>query len=229
MWGMAHDGVYRYETPWPRLIRERIRDEFCINTVVDGLCSRTSIHDDPNQTDWMDSAKPYYFNGLKHLGVVLQSHSPRFLVILLGTNDLKQHILESTGDYTAKGIAQNVLKLVIEARRHAGVHACHRVLSSNILVISPPRIVFNDESAALGYSLESERISLELGDAFECECAKHNVAHLSLTDAIDMNDSVDGVHWTLEHNRIVADLIWKKLAVLFRKDRAVRELRRLSS
>jgi hypothetical protein len=84
-YGMSHtDDAYRYETTWPRIIEKRLLSRG-LRVVESALCSRTSCFDDDFNRSWMKTAQPHFFNGLHHLGVVLQSHTPRYVVILLGT------------------------------------------------------------------------------------------------------------------------------------------------
>ena len=70
--------------------------------------SRTTRWDDPN-ADWIEADAPaHVFNGSHHLCTVLHSHSPEWLVICLGTNDLRTAIRVQSSKVraTASFIAQ---------------------------------------------------------------------------------------------------------------------------
>ena len=72
------------------------------------FASRTTRWDDPN-ADWIEADAPaHVFNGSHHLCTVLHSHSPEWLVICLGTNDLRTAIRVQSSKVraTASFIAQ---------------------------------------------------------------------------------------------------------------------------
>ena len=207
-YGMAHDCCDRYDTTWPRLLENRLVSKG-LRTIESALCSRTSCFDDEFNTWWMETAKPHYFNGLHHLGITIQSHTPNYLIILLGTNDLKHVVMKKSKARSAEAIARNVIKLAVEARRHRGVHGVSKDLQ--IIVVSPPEIVFNKESKEMGYTREGENVSKQFGNAFSVVCKEFGFPQISLSNLIDMKESFDGVHWTEKHNRIVAEHVWGHL------------------
>lgn len=207
-YGMAHDDVYRYDMTWPRLLEKRLAGKG-LRVVESALCSRTSCFDDEFNRWWMETAEPHYFNGLHHLGITLQSHTPSYLILLLGTNDLKHVVMKRSKAQSAEAIARNVMKLAVEAKRHRGVHGVSKDLQ--VIVVSPPEIVFNGESKDMGYTKLSQNVSKNFGKAFSVVCKEFGFPHISLSNLIDMNESFDGVHWTEKHNQIVAEHVWKFL------------------
>ena len=44
------------------------------------------------QRDWLPKMRPHFFNGTRHLIPTLLCHTPHWLVLLLGTNDLQEQI-----------------------------------------------------------------------------------------------------------------------------------------
>ena len=54
----------------------------------------TTQFDDLNFTnrDWLPKMRPHFFNGTRHLIPTLLCHTPHWLVLLLGTNDLQEQI-----------------------------------------------------------------------------------------------------------------------------------------
>jgi lysophospholipase L1-like esterase len=93
-YGMAHDRAGRYDTPWPRLLAEQLQEEEGLTIVESAMCSRTTQFDDLKYTnkDWLPKMRPHFFNGARHLIPTMLCHTPHWLVLLLGTNDLQKQI-----------------------------------------------------------------------------------------------------------------------------------------
>jgi len=85
----------RTRTPWPEYLRQRLVSHAGLRLVMGGLPGRTSRWDDEIYAkasgEW---ARPCDFNGLYHFGTLFSSHSPLWVIIALGTNDLKANIRE---------------------------------------------------------------------------------------------------------------------------------------
>jgi lysophospholipase L1-like esterase len=80
----------RLRIPWPERLRERLVNEAGLRLVMGGLPGRTSRWDDAElATKTGEWCKPFDFNGLYHFGTAFSSHTPLWVVIALGTNDLK--------------------------------------------------------------------------------------------------------------------------------------------
>ena len=97
-WGCPPDGTgLRIARRWPVVMAEILGLEL----VEDALPGRTTIHDDAEMHGLAQ-------NGLTHLPVSLLAAQPvDFVVIMLGTNDMKTRYEPS-----ARKIAQNVMRLV---------------------------------------------------------------------------------------------------------------------
>lgn len=84
-WGYIPGGGGERMAPgvrWPGVLQNELGDGYLV--IEEAQNGRTTMWDDPCET--VDK------NGLRHLPIVLESHSPIDLVIImLGTNDLKNH------------------------------------------------------------------------------------------------------------------------------------------
>ena len=90
---------------WPGVLRETLGAGFTV--IEEGLNGRTTCLDDP--------IEGLHKNGLKHLPVILESHAPiDLLIVMLGTNDLKYRLSMSPDD-----IADGAGLLVDLAKKHA--------------------------------------------------------------------------------------------------------------
>ena len=91
--GMSHATADRYKTTWPQLVLPRLQAvKSHLSIVESALCSRTTRFGDLayDNKSWLPQT-PDIFNG-KILDPTLLSHSPKWLVLLIGTNDLKSGI-----------------------------------------------------------------------------------------------------------------------------------------
>ena len=224
-WGMSHSTSARYKKTWPQLIEERLNG-LGYRVVESALCSRTTEHNDPeDQSEWMPGSSASDFNGLHHFGPLFSSHTPTILVIALGTNDLKTRIrresktavsrivpflARKTPYEEALTIAESCAKIGEKARlMYSGF--CHSEhVDLKIMVVTPPQLVFNDESEKMGYDELSEEISLEFPSAFETMCQDHGFINVGTTPP-PMVESVDGVHFTEPAQAMLAESVWKDL------------------
>ena len=213
-WGMAHNYTGRYDVPWPRMLEQRLRKNG-LRMVEAGLCSRTTVHDDPNNADWMTGAEPHYFNGLSHFGVTFGSHMPTWLVLALGTNDLKVcNRNASKTRVTARSIAENCTRIIDKAYELWEGH-CHEG-TLRVVLLSPPEVRLTPLSIDMGYDAQSVAISKGFHEAFARVCADYRpcggkgpqIVFAAAGERVDMSKSVDGVHVTKEANVSIAETVW---------------------
>ena len=126
-WGYIPGGDcdrYPADVRWPGVMQAALGEDDYI-VIEEAQNGRMSAWDDPYQT-----AVGINKNGATHLPVVLESHKPLDLVIImLGTNDLKNHL-----NHDAHAIAQAIGVLVdIVAASDAGMGK----VAPEILVICP--------------------------------------------------------------------------------------------
>jgi len=206
-WGMAHDYTGRYEVPWPRLLQDKLK-LYRLNIVESALCSRTTCWDDPNNSDWMTGAESHFFNGLSHFVPEFISATPSWLVLLLGTNDLKTNMRREAkcrNKADASTIAKNFSKIIAKAREIQSTSPfCKGEL--NILVIPPPVVRHNQLMMELGYDQTSVTISKDFANAYQKVCLENNVDCVHVE--IDMTSSIDGIHITEEANSKIAQAVW---------------------
>lgn len=82
---------------WPELLRERLVKQAGFRLVRSALPGRTTQWNDERLAEKSGEwAKAEDFNGLFHFGTLFSSHTPLWLIIQLGTNDLKAHIREES-------------------------------------------------------------------------------------------------------------------------------------
>lgn len=101
-WGYNPENRERFgpETRWPGVLQAELGSGYAI--IEEGLNARTTVFADPVEGARIDR------NGKNHLGVLLESHRPIDLVIvMLGLNDLKCRLAVSAYD-----IAQGAGELV---------------------------------------------------------------------------------------------------------------------
>lgn len=100
-WGFipgADGGRYAPEQRWPGVMQEALGEEFAV--IEEGQNGRMTVWNDPMETGVSKC-------GLDHLPVVLETHKPLDLVIImLGTNDLKSYM-----GHSATSIAQGAITL----------------------------------------------------------------------------------------------------------------------
>ena len=209
-WGMGHNFTGRYAVPWPRHLESRLQKEYGLRTVEAALCSRTTVHDDPweGNKEWMCGSEPHTFNGLTNFTATFNSHMPKWLILMLGTNDLKTRIRAEAGRrVTASVIAENCASLAEKAREMYDGHSHEGRLK--ILVVVPPEVRITPLSIEMGYDEVSVRISKSFHKAYREMCRKHDL--ICVFPEIDMTKSVDGVHVTEEANKIISDAVWETL------------------
>ena len=229
-YGMSHDRADRYAIPWPRMLKEKLKTHD-LDVVECAMCSRTTRFDDINldNSDWLPDAKPEYFNGHKALIPQILSHSPHWLVLLLGTNDLQSGIQDQYNEerelrgeradpspyQRAEEIAESCAILACEARQF--------VDNLRVVLVTPPPVRLTDDCEDWGFTEESVTISKLFPEAFRRVCRRYGFLNAvppagSGEGEINMEDSEDGVHITEEHNKIVAKAVWDALALESKAD-----------
>jgi lysophospholipase L1-like esterase len=206
-WGMPHDPRIqeRYKNPWPRLLQKKINEaNIPLQVQSNCLCSRTTVHD-ALDTEWIKTTDASTFNGKKYLTGIFNQHSPRWLIVFLGTNDLRNRD-PRLNEFGTKGtrlskdaatIASNVMEIVEHAIEMWENDQYHTNSSSkekdglHVIVINPPLLDFlTAENKIMGYTQESEDISKSFPDAFAFAMSifagtmtpKHHLYHVQLID-----------------------------------------------
>ena len=188
-WGYTdQDNGHRYEKRWPiSLNQELIQKGFNIEILEDCLPGRTT-----NIDDLQDGT---HLNGAKVLKSSLLSHSPiDFVIIMLGTNDLKVRFQRSA-EKIADGIKE-LIQIVFET--NSGTGSWHDQNKSKLIIICPPAL--GEKSKDPTWLNFDEWIggldkSKQLYYSFEKVCSQMRV------DLIDANQfcqssKIDPIHWS---------------------------------
>ena len=188
-WGFTdQDNGHRYEKRWPVLLnQELIQKGFNIEILEDCLPGRTT-----NIDDLQDGT---HLNGAKVLKSSLLSHSPiDFVLILLGTNDLKVRFQRSAEDI-ANGIKE-LIQIVFET--NSGTGSWHDQNKSKLIIICPPAL--GEKSNDPTWLNFDEWVggldkSKQLYYSFEKVCSHMGV---DLIDASQFcqSSNIDPIHWS---------------------------------
>jgi lysophospholipase L1-like esterase len=160
---------------WPGVMAKELGAGYRV--VEEGLPGRTTVHDDPIEGAHM--------NGLTALPMLVGSHSPLGIVVLmLGTNDLKNRFA-----VTASDIAASIERLVATLRVLA---AAPGRAQPKVLIVAPPPIQEVDWLAEkfVGGAEKSRK----LGPAIRWSAERLGVAFLDAGEHIEVSP-VDGLHY----------------------------------
>lgn len=183
-------GRYPWGVRWTSILNEKLGLEN-YRVIEEGLCGRTTIFEDPLREGRC---------GTKILPVILETHSPiDIAVIMLGTNDCKT-IYGATADIIGRGAE----KIIGQLRTYAG--------ESKILLISPIHLgeavwknEYDPEFSAL--SVETSR---DLAAVYQRVCEKEDIFFLDAS-AYALPSSTDQEHLEEEGHRLLAEAVYKKL------------------
>jgi lysophospholipase L1-like esterase len=182
---------------WPMVLRKLLNQgcppEECAYWVVEeGQCGRTSTREDPVEGNR---------NGLRHLIPILESHKPiDIVVILLGTNDLKQRFRPSPFD-----IAYGVQRVVIAAQ-NSGTGPDNG--APKVLMVCPPptvdspgfRLKFGDMFG------DCAEISRRLPPYFKQAAEECGAAWFDAGSVI-RSSPADGIHFEQEEHKKLAEAL----------------------
>ncbi len=183
-WGYDPETAGRFarNERWTGIMQESLEDSYYV--IEEGLNGRTTVWDDPAEGHMGEK------NGLKVLPVLLSTHTPLDLVvIMLGTNDLKKRF--SASPFEASLGIERLIDLI---RRHnyAPVEK-----APEVLIVSPPPITFLCDAFAEHFRVsapeESKKFASFYGDAAE----RNGCRFLDAATFADVSKH-DGIHLTRE-------------------------------
>jgi len=239
-WGMSHQFFGKDNNcHWPSHLRERLLSKG-FRMVESSMISRTTAYDDPEVGDFeFPGSNDFDFNGRFHFGTVFSSHSPNWVIIMLGTHDLKKRIRDvarcqkplaldkvgKSGDITSDDSSNSdseeeknypvTADRIAENCAYLGLKAREMFAGHchegklSIILVVPPRIRLTDVSRRLGFDEVSVALSRELPKAFERVCKKYHF--LFAYRKLSIKSSVDGIHLTAKGSRKLADTIWEAM------------------
>jgi lysophospholipase L1-like esterase len=174
-WGYSPTTGQRYpaNVRWTGVLQADLGSGY--HVIEEGLNGRTTVWEDPIEGDKV---------GKRHLPVLLQSHAPLDLVVMmLGTNDLKMRFSAHASDIAA-GAGVLVDIIVASGAGQAGA-------SPEVLLVAPPPIA--KLSGFEGMFAGGAEKSLQLGNHYR-EAARLRGCHfLDAGDVIRSSD-LDGIH-----------------------------------
>lgn len=197
-WGCDPAGGPRFDrgTRWPGVLQRELGEGFYV--IEEGLGGRTTVWDDP-----LEESK----NGLVQLLPLLKSHMPLdLLIIMLGTNDLKNRFSVSAMD-----VSWGVGRLVDLARKHCEVFVDQK---PEVLVVCPPPFAPMEGMALQNIFVGGEKKSEGLAEAFRVFCAEKGICLLDAGEVIK-SSSLDGIHLEAsEHRKLGSVLAGEVLKLL---------------
>ena len=194
---LARVGRHRFapDRRWPGIVRKQLGPGWQV--VEEGQPSRTTLRDDPIEGS--------HKNGLRALPISLESHMPIDLVILmLGTNDLKQRFGASPTDIAAS--VEAVAKAVQASEAGPGGTA------PAVMIIAPPPILEVDWLGEM--FVGGAEKSLELGTHLADVAARCRAAFLDAGTLIE-SSIIDGIHLEAEAHRVLGAAVARSLEGLF--------------
>jgi len=172
--GLGSMGRYSRDVRWPGQLAALLP---VWQVIEEGLPGRTTVHDDP-----IEGA---HRNGLAVLPAVLESHRPiDAVIVMLGTNDLKQRFSVSALD-----IALSLEKLVLAVR--ASACGPDGAAPGVILVAPPPVLEVHDLGVMFAGGAAK---SLDLGPRIASVARGLGVPFIDAGALIGVSE-VDGIHY----------------------------------
>lgn len=187
-WGYDPASGKRFpsDVRWTGVLGSALGDEYRV--IEEGLNGRTTCWDDPISPGR---------NGLTYLAPCLESHHPLDMVmIMLGTNDLKQRFNLSASDIAESagalaGVAEQVARNVAEQPPH-------------VLLIAPPAIttLTNFDEMFAGAEPKSRLFSRY----YRLAAGWNNLSFFDAGSVIE-SSPLDGIHFEAEAHRILGQAL----------------------
>lgn len=174
---------------WTSVLQDELGDEYRI--IEEGLGGRVTVMEDELEGDK---------NGKRHLPVLLRSHRPLDLVILmLGTNDMKHRFSLLPLDI-AKGA--ELLGEIIQNYPYGAYFPIPQVL-----LISPIHLKSGIEhSAFTGFTEDAVQVSYQLGEYYREAAERHQWLFLDAATVASASDK-DKLHMEKEDHHALATAI----------------------
>lgn len=189
---------FAHDVRWPGILRGRLGDGF--EVIEEGQNGRTTVWDDPFGD---------HKNGRIYLPPCLESHSELDLVIImLGTNDLKDYFDLSAADVA--GGLKALIGLVRQSRAGRGG------ASPEILVVCPPPIGRLSLLAGI-YGDEAAPKSRELPEQIRLITQLYNT-HFMDAGKVVTSSELDGVHWEADQHLLFAEAVHMEITSILGLD-----------
>jgi lysophospholipase L1-like esterase len=182
---------FPYAVRYPGVLQAKLGPGFRV--IEEGLNGRMTAWDDPLNADR---------NALRQIDSVLESHRPLdFIVIMLGTNDMKHYMHLEALD---SALAHNALLDRIEGYRCGPVDANGRG-RPQVLLIAPPLVV--ESPSPYGRLFEGGiPKSLEFSSTYRDIANKRNCLFLDASKVASTSNR-DGIHLEVESHRALGEAV----------------------
>ena len=179
---------------WPGVLAKELGGGYAV--LEEGLGGRTTVHDDTVEVPLVINR-----NGMTTFGAILDSHSPLdFVVIMLGTNDLKQRYHLAASDI-ALGAA-NLANVARMPNFGPGLSS-----PAEVLVVCPPPILEVGEFFGSMFRGGAEK-SKALPAAFRMLKGRGRIqAQVLYAGEYIQSDPADGIHLSSESHAALAKAI----------------------
>lgn len=178
-------GRWNYNERWPGILQNLLGKRARI--IEEGLGGRITVKEDEVEGDK---------NGKRHLPVLLHSHRPLdVVIIMLGTNDMKYRF-----NMSAAEIARGAEKLgkIVESYPYGAYYPKPRVLLISPIHIKPGI----EHSPYTGFKEDSVEVSHQLGEYYRQAAEKHNWMFLDAAAVASASDR-DKLHMeSIDHERL---------------------------
>lgn len=190
-WGYIPGTAERYSESerWTCLLQDMLGSSYSV--IEEGMTGRTTVFD----TGFDD-----LLNGKKALGYILKSQLPLdAVVVMLGTNDLCDHHMERI----ELGITE-IVRLIKNSNYIYRTKTPVFPDGVKILLVAP--IPYGDETAL---SNDIKKESRLYGETYKRVATNTGVYFLNPEGKI--KSGIDGIHFTPESHRVLAELIYSSL------------------
>jgi lysophospholipase L1-like esterase len=182
---------FPYEQRWTSIVREKLGRDYTV--IVEALNGRTTAFDDPFCS---------YRNGQFAFPMLLDSHHPiDLLVIMLGSNDCKEH-LHNRPTAISWG-----MRSLVELARGKGYGPDGN--DPAILILAPPAMIPGDQGRANFDLREFDGAAAkasELAKEYKKIAAENNCFFLDTAPAAPPSP-IDGLHLSVESNKTLGEWI----------------------
>ena len=190
-WGLIAGTWERYSWSerWTGILQEKLSG-WGIRVVEEGLCGRTTVFEDETREGRRGAAV---------FPLLLETHVPDLIIIMLGTNDCK-----AIYGATAEEIGQGIEVLLNQARTCAP--------SSRILLMSPIHLGYQvwKEEFDPAFNRNSVETSRKLKGVYERIAGKYGTEFLAASDYAEPSP-VDREHLAVEGHRALADIVYRSV------------------
>lgn len=186
-------GRFGPDERWTGVTQKKLGADW--EVIAEGLPARTTVVEDV-----VDGA---HFSGLNYLKPCLLSHTPLdFVVLMLGTNDLKRRL-----NLVAEDVASGVDRLLKEIKFSDTVVGG---LASVLLVCPPPLKVTGVFNTMFeGGDTKSAQLTPYLKEIAQ----SHGTAFMDAGDIIQSSD-IDGIHFDADQHKLLGEAVAEKLLTL---------------